>query len=325
MWRHLWPGEPERPVGAITNGVHTPSWVGPEMRNLYSQFLDPNWEDHLVHADFWKRIHEVPDEEVWAVHRAQKERLVRFVRERVRQQAARHGFAPDELRQIEGLLDPHALTIGFARRFATYKRAVLILANVDRLRALLSDSERPVQLLFAGKAHPADRDGQESIRRLVVLTQGEFRGKIVFLEDYDIEIARMLVQGCDVWLNTPRRPHEASGTSGQKVPINGGVNASILDGWWAEGYRGDNGWAIGDSQSEEDQGLQDMRDAESMYSIFEEQVVPRFFERDDKGLPRPWIATMKSSIESVTAPFSAHRMVGEYVSRVYLPAASRRE
>jgi glycogen phosphorylase len=325
MWRHLFPGSPEHPVGAITNGVHTPSWVGPEMRGLYGHHLDHDWEDHLFDPEFWKGIGAVPDEDLWAAHRAQKERLVRFVRERVRTQAARNGLAPDELREIEGLLDPHALTIGFARRFATYKRAVLILSDMARLRALLQDEERPVQFLFAGKAHPADRDGQESIRRLVVLTQGEFRGKVVFLEDYDIEMGRMLVQGCDVWLNTPRRPHEASGTSGQKVPTNGGVNVSILDGWWVEGYRGDNGWAIGDGNVEADIAAQDARDAESLYRVLEEEVVPRFYARDEKDLPRQWIETMKSSIESVVAPFSAHRMVRDYVMSCYLPAAARRE
>ena len=326
MWRHLWPGEPAEPVGAVTNGVHTPSWLGPEMRALYVSALGPDWEAHLLDPEPWKKIHEVPDEDLWAAHRGQKERLVRFVRERVRQQSARHGFSPDELRQIEGLLDPHALTIGFARRFATYKRAVLILSDMERLRALLSDAARPLQFLFAGKAHPADREGQEAIRRLVVLTQGEFRGKIVFLEDYDIEMGRMLVQGCDVWLNTPRRPHEASGTSGEKVPINGGVNVSILDGWWVEGYRGDNGWAIGDGEVDQgDSQAQDAKDAESLYRVLETEVVPRFFDRDPKGLPRPWIATMKNSIESVVAPFSAHRMVRDYVIGSYLPAAARRE
>jgi starch phosphorylase len=325
MWRHLWPGAPESPVAAITNGVHTPSWVGPEMRSLYSQHLHRDWEDHLIDPEFWKGIKAVPDEELWAAHRAQKERLVRFVRERVRLQTARHGFSPDELRQIEGLLDPHALTIGFARRFATYKRAVLLLSDMARLRALLLDPERPVQLLFAGKAHPADRDGQESIRRLVVLTQGEFRGKLVFLEDYDIEMGRMLVQGCDVWLNTPRRPHEASGTSGQKVPTNGGINVSILDGWWVEGFRGDNGWAIGDGQVEPDIALQDARDAESLYRVLEEEVVPRFYDRDEKDLPRQWLATMKNSIESVVAPFSAHRMVRDYVMDCYRSAVAPRE
>ena len=324
MWRHLWPDGPEEPVGAITNGVHTESWVGPEMRAFYAQHLDPRWEEQLLEPEFWQGVLAVPDAELWSAHRAQKERLVRFVRERVRVQSARHGLSPDELRQLEGLLDPHALTIGFARRFATYKRAFLILSDLDRLRALLSDPERPVQLLFAGKAHPADRDGQEVIRRLVVLTQGEFKGKLVFLEDYDIEIGRMLVQGCDVWLNTPRRPQEASGTSGQKSPINGGVNVSILDGWWAEGHRGDNGWAIGNVRIDPDVAAQDREDADSLYRIMEAELVPRYFARGENGLPQAWIATMKASIASVVPAFSAHRMVRDYALECYLPASARR-
>ena len=324
MWRHLWPGSPESPVGAITNGVHTQTWVGPEMRALYARHLDPAWEEHLVEAEFWARIRAVPDDELWAAHRAQKERLIRFVRERVRSQGARHGLAPDELRMVEGLLDPHALTIGFARRFATYKRAVLILTDIERMRAIVSDPDRPVQIVFAGKAHPADRAGQEVIRRLFLLTQAEFRGKVVFLEDYDIELGRMLVQGCDVWLNTPRRPQEASGTSGQKSPINGGVNVSIPDGWWAEGYRGDNGWTFGDEKVNPDPEAQDRDDAARLYAILEAEVVPRFFDRDEQGLPRRWIETMKASIESVVPQFSAQRMVRDYVEQAYLPAASRR-
>jgi starch phosphorylase len=324
MWRHLWPGSPERPIGAITNGVHTESWVGPEMRALYAHHLDKDWEAHLLDPEFWRKIQQVPDSELWAAHRAQKERLVRFVRERVRQQSARHGLSPDELREIEGLLDPQALTIGFARRFATYKRAVLILSDLDRMRRLVSDPARPVQLIFAGKAHPADRDGQEVIRRLVLLTQGEFRGKLVFLEDYDIEMARMLVQGCDVWLNTPRRPHEASGTSGQKAPVNAGINVSILDGWWVEGFRGDNGWALGSGQVDPDTAAQDTADALELYRVVEDEVVPRFFGREDGGLPRPWIQTMKNSIEFVVPTFSAHRMVRDYVVQSYIPAAARR-
>ncbi len=324
MWRHLFEGTPDTPVSAITNGVHTESWVGPEMRAFYAQNLDPHWEQHLLEAEFWTRIREVPDAGLWAAHRSQKERLIRFVRERVRQQSARHGLSPDELRMVEALLDPHALTIGFARRFATYKRAFLILSDLDRLRALVADPARPVQLVFAGKAHPADREGQEVVRRLVVLTKGEFQGKLVFLEDYDIEIGRALVQGCDVWLNTPRRPQEASGTSGQKVPINGGVNVSILDGWWAEGFRGDNGWAIGDGKVDADTAVQDRSDAESLYRILSEEVIPRFFARDESGLPRLWIQTMKASIESVVAPFSATRMVRDYLRESYLPASGRK-
>ena len=249
---------------------------------------------------------------------------MRFVRERERVQSARHGLSPDELRQVEALLDPHALTIGFARRFATYKRAFLIMSDLDRLRAIVSDPARPVQFIFAGKAHPADREGQEVVRRLFSLTHGEFRGKLVFLEDYDIEMARALVQGCDVWLNTPRRPQEASGTSGQKVPVNGGVNLSILDGWWAEGYRGDNGWAIGDGQIDPDTSAQDRADAESLYQLLAEDVVPRFFARGGSGLPGEWLKTMKASIESVLAPFSALRMVRDYAVDAYLPAAESR-
>jgi starch phosphorylase len=324
MWRHLWPSSPESPVGAITNGVHTETWIGPEMRSLYTQHLDPAWEDHLLDPEFWARIRAVPDEELWAAHRSQKERLIRFVRERVRLQGARHGLSPDELRNVEGLLDPHALTIGFARRFATYKRAVLVLTDLERLHRILSDPAHPVQIVFAGKAHPADRAGQDLIRRLFLLTQGELRGKVVFLEDYDIEMGRMLVQGCDVWLNTPRRPQEASGTSGQKCPINGGINVSIPDGWWAEGYRRDNGWAIGNGADSPDTEVQDREDADRLYTILEKEVVPRFFDRDAEGIPRAWIATMKASIESVVPRFSAHRMVRDYVETMYLPAAARR-
>jgi starch phosphorylase len=324
MWRHLFPDAPESPISSITNGVHTESWVGPEMRALYAQHLDPAWEQHLLQPEFWTGIRAVPDQELWAAHRSQKERLIRFVRERVRQQSARHGMSPDELREVEGLLNPHALTIGFARRFATYKRAVLLISDLDRVRALLGDSERPVQILFAGKAHPADRAGQDVIRRLFLLTQGEFRGRILFLEDYDIEMARMLVQGCDVWLNTPRRPQEASGTSGQKAPVNGGVNVSILDGWWVEGYRGDNGWAIGDIVAPADPEQQDAEDSASLYRVLEDEVVPRFFDHDESGLPRRWIETMKASIESVLPRFSAHRMVRDYLEETYVPAANRR-
>jgi starch phosphorylase len=321
MWRHLWPEATESPVSHITNGVHTETWVGPEMRALYGNHLGPAFQEHLLEPEFWTRIREVPDAELWAAHRSQKERLIRYVRERVRLQTARHGASPDELRTVEGLLDPHALTIGFARRFATYKRAVLILSDLDRFRALLTNPARPVQLVFAGKAHPADRAGQDLIRRLFLLTQGEFRGKLVFLEDYDIEMGRMLVQGCDVWLNTPRRPQEASGTSGQKSPINGGINVSILDGWWIEGFRGDNGWAFGSSAEATE--AQDLEDASALYNLLEEEVIPLFFERDESGLPKRWIQVMKASIESVVPHFAAHRMVRDYVEKVYLPAAAR--
>jgi len=321
MWRHLFDGGPEQPIGYVTNGVHTGSWVGPEMREFYTQYLGADWEKNLLNPGYWKRVGDAPDAALWAAHRAQKERLVRFVRERTRHQAARHGLSPDELRTVESLLDPQALTIGFARRFATYKRAFLVMSDLERLRAIVSDPARPVQFLFAGKAHPADREGQEVVRRLFALTHGEFRGKLVFLEDYDIEVGRALVQGCDIWLNTPRKPQEASGTSGQKVPVNGGVNVSVLDGWWAEGFRGDNGWAIGDGETNPDTAAQDRADADALYGVLLEQAIPRFFARDPGGLPAEWIRTMKASIESVVAPFSAQRMVRDYVVECYLKAA----
>jgi starch phosphorylase len=292
------------------------------MRSLYTHHLDPAWEDHLLDPGFWARIRAVPDEELWEAHRSQKERLIRFVRERLRLRAARHGLPPDEVRLIEGLLDHHALTIGFARQFATYKRPTLVLSDLNRLRRLLSDPARPVQILFAGKAHPADREGQDLIRRLFLLTEGEFHGRLVFLEDYDIEMARMLVQGCDVWLNTPRRPQEASGTSGQKSPINGGINLSVLDGWWVDGYRGDNGWAIGDGTVEASVEAQDQKDGDSLYRLLEDEVVPRFFEHGKDGLPHRWIETMKASIESIVPRFSAHRMVRDYALEAYLPVAA---
>jgi len=323
MWRHLWPDPPEAPVSYVTNGVHTESWIGPEMRSLYVHHLDPAWEQRLLDGDMWARVEAIPDADLWAAHRSQKERLIRFVRERVRSQGARHGLSPDELRGVEGLLDPRALTIGFARRFATYKRAVLVLSDPERLRSLLFAEGRPVQILFAGKAHPADRQGQDFIRQLFLLAQGEFRGKLVFIEDYDMEVARMMVQGCDVWLNTPRRPQEASGTSGQKCPINGGINLSILDGWWAEAYAADNGWAIGKEKASEVED-EDREDAASLYHLLEEEVVPLFFDRAEDGLRRRWIQVMKNSIVSVVPQFSAHRMVRDYVENVYLPAAGRR-
>ncbi len=321
MWRHLWPGAPEDPVASVTNGVHTESWVGAEFRALYTHRLGPAWPEHLFDPEFWTRIRGVEAAELWAAHRAQKERLIRFVRERIRQQWARHGHGPDELRGVESLLDHSALTIGFARRFATYKRAVLLLSDLERVKAMLSEPARPVQLVFAGKAHPADRAGQDMIRRLFLLTQGDLRGKLVFLEDYDMELGRMLVQGCDLWLNTPRRPQEASGTSGQKAPINGVVNLSVPDGWWAEGFRGDNGWSIGGISDPTDPEAQDRDDAAALYATLEDEVIPRFFERDAEGLPRRWIETMKASIESVVPNFSAHRMVRDYVERFYVPAA----
>ncbi len=326
MWRHLFPdrGDNEPPIRAITNGVHARTWLGQETQALLRSRFDAQWETMLLSDDSWDRIFEIPDDELWASHRAQKERLGRFARSRLREQHARHGASPDELRTLGALFDPSALTIGFARRFATYKRAKLVFSDEARLRNLLADQDRPVQMLFAGKAHPADRPGQELIQHIFELSRNAgFAGKVFFLENYDMRMGRMLVQGVDVWLNTPRRPLEASGTSGQKVAMNGGLNFSISDGWWPEGWNGDNGWVIGSDQSEPDDDRQDAADAGSLYEILESSIVPLYYERDDQGLPRRWIRMMKASIASLTSRFSASRMVKDYVENAYLPAARR--
>lgn len=342
MWRHLWPKEAEAPIFAITNGVHTETWIGPEMRTYLARELDADWGSLLLDPAAWDRLRQASDEGLLSARRAQKERLVRYVRERVRKQSAREGYGPADLRRLETLLDPAALTIGFARRFATYKRAVLLLRDPERAKALLLDPLRPVQLIFAGKAHPADRAGQEYIRQLAALSRGELAGRIVFLEDYDIAMARMLVQGVDVWLNTPRKPLEASGTSGQKAAINGALNLSIADGWWAEGFSGDNGFVIdggeattvASSESGEDasegtapldagrlEELQDDLDAQALYRELETRVIPYFYGGPTPGASAEWIRMMKESVATIAPRFSARRMVRDYAVRVYGPAA----
>lgn len=341
MWRHLWPkGEPS-PIFAVTNGVHTETWIGPEMRAYLARELDADWASLLLDPEAWKKLFQASDEGLLVARRAQKQRLIRFVRERALKQAAREGSGPSDLRRLETLLDPAALTIGFARRFATYKRAVLLLQDIERARALLMNPARPIQLIFAGKAHPADREGQEYIRKLTVLSRGEFSGKVVFLEDYDIAMGRMLVQGVDVWLNTPRKPLEASGTSGQKAAINGALNLSIADGWWAEGFSGENGFTIeggepalpaNETNGSEDpasaalaqvrrEEAQDQLDALALYRELETRVVPYFFEGGSPGASPEWLRMMKASIASIAPRFSARRMVRDYLVKVYGPAS----
>ncbi len=265
---------------------------------------------------------EIPDEELWEAHQAQKERLLRFTRSRLREQYARHGRPPGELRQVADLFRADALTIGFARRFATYKRAGLLFSDLHRLRQLLGHAERPVQVFLAGKAHPADRPGQELIQHIFQLSQeADLKGRVVFLENYDMRVARMMVPGCDVWLNTPRRPLEASGTSGQKAAINGVLNLSVLDGWWPEGCDGENGWAIGTEEPPAEEWQQDQEDALALYRKLEEEVVPAYYERDAGGLPRGWIARMRRSIVTIGARFSSSRMVRDYAEKAYMPLA----
>lgn len=328
MWKHLFEGragfDAEQPIRAITNGVHARTWLGQEMQALLRRRLDEDWESMLLDAKGWEGVHEISDKELWHAHGTQKERLGRFSRSRLREQFARFGASPDELRAVDAIFNPEALTIGFARRFATYKRASLVFSDLERLERLLCSTDRPVQMIFAGKAHPADRPGQELIQRIYEMSRSDkFGGRVIFLENYDMRMGRMLVQGVDVWLNTPRRPMEASGTSGQKVAMNGSLNFSISDGWWPEGWNGDNGWVIGTEKHYDDEGQQDADDVESLYETLETVIVPTFYDRDDEGLPRRWIRLMKEATSTLTHQFSASRMVRDYVEEGYLPALER--
>jgi starch phosphorylase len=321
MWRHLFPGagSDDRPIHSITNGVHTLTWLGMQMLDLFNRRLGPAWAEGLWREEGWDLIHQIPEEALWSAHMAQKERLARFARISLRFQFARHGRSPDELRELDGWFDPTALTIGFARRFATYKRAHLLFSDLGRLRALLANPQRPMQIFLAGKAHPADRPGQELIQHIFQLSQSpDLRGKVFFLEGYDMRVARALLRGVDLWLNTPRRPQEASGTSGMKAALNGALNLSVLDGWWPEAYDGKNGWVIGnDGDYHGDEGAQDRDDAGSLYATLEQQILPAYYERDARGLPMEWIRMMKDSIATIMSRFSAQRMVKEYADRAY--------
>ncbi len=321
MWRHLRPDLPtgERAVHGITNGVHIPTWIGLEMRTLLIEHLGPGWLDKLFEPAGWDAILKIPNVSIWEAHNAQKARLTRFARARLRRQYARHGRPPSELRAVAKTLDPDILTVGFARRFATYKRAGLLFSDLHRLRSLVNHPKRPMQVLLAGKAHPADRPGQELIQHIFKLSQeAGLKGRVVYLEDYDMRIGRMMVQGCDVWLNTPRRPLEASGTSGQKAAINGSLNCSVLDGWWPEAFDGTNGWTIGDESPPVDTWRQDESDAHSLYQTLEETVAPSFYA-DRNGAPETWVEMMKRSIVTVGTGFGADRMVRDYTEQAYMP------
>lgn len=321
-WRHLFPElEPERPlIHAITNGVHPQTWLGPEMRRVLVDRVGPELLTGVATEEAWRRVEELADQELWAAHVAQKERLGRFVRSRVLKHYARHGDSPQQLLAASRTFDPERLTIGFARRFATYKRAGLLFSDVHRLRSLLLSVEHPVQIILAGKAHPADQPGQEVIQHIVQLSkERDLQDSIFFLPDYDMRVGQMLVQGVDLWLNTPRRPHEASGTSGQKAGMNGVLNCSILDGWWPEAYDGRNGWAFGGIEPESEDWQRDQEDAQALYQVLEDEVVPTFYERNGDDLPLAWIARMKHSIATVGSGFSSHRMVRDYVEQAYLP------
>jgi starch phosphorylase len=322
MWQSVWREVPleEIPISHVTNGIHTRSWLCSEIARLYDRYLGPRWYEEPTNKTLWDRLELIPDAELWRSHERMRERLVGFVRSRLREQLHRRGANRAWIKAAGQILDPEALTIGFARRFATYKRAALILRDPARLAKILNDPERPVQLIFAGKAHPNDTPGKEIIRQLVHLAQTEgFRHRIVFVEDYNIEVARYMVQGVDIWLNTPRRPLEASGTSGMKVPPNGGINLSILDGWWCEGYAQDNGWAIGAGEDYDDQEYQDEVESTALYDLLENEIVPTYYDRSNDDVPHEWTRIMKNSMRTVNAEFNTHRQVEEYTQRFYMP------
>jgi glycogen phosphorylase len=324
MWHFLWPDLPvaETPIGHITNGVHTKTWLAPELETLYNRYLAANWQEEVDDPAIWAAVATIPDHELWAVHQARKEQLITFVRQRLQTQLRRHGEGPRRLAAAAQALNPHALTLGFARRFATYKRATLIFRDLERLKRLLNDPQRPVQIIFSGKAHPADEPGKALIAEIYRLSQQpDFAGKIVFVENYDMNIARHLVAGVDVWLNNPRRPHEASGTSGQKAALSGIPNFSVLDGWWVEGYDGENGWSIGEEREYKDEATQDEADVFDLYQTLEQEIIPLFFERDADGVPHGWVTRMKASICTCAPVFSMQRMVKEYTNNYYLPSA----
>jgi starch phosphorylase len=303
-----------------------PSWLSTDMEGLLIRYLGTRWQETSTDPAAWKRVSSIPDAELWRTHRRCRERLVDFSRKRLGEQLSQVGATPKEVSVAAEVLDPDALTIGFARRFATYKRGTLLLRDLKRLARILNDPVRPVQILFAGKAHPADHQGKELIRQIIHLScREEFRHKVVFLEDYDMAVARHLVQGVDVWLNTPRRPLEASGTSGMKVAFNGGLNMSILDGWWCEGFRGNNGWAIGRGEVYDDLEYQNEVESRALFDLLEKEVVPLFYDRGADGIPRGWVATMKASLQSLCPVFSTDRMVKEYAQRFYLPAFQQHE
>ncbi|TVR23288.1 MAG: glycosyltransferase family 1 protein [Anaerolineaceae bacterium] len=328
MWHWVYPELPENeiPIQAITNGIHMMSWVSGDMQSLFDRYLNPAWRTDESNPEIWKDVEEIPPAELWRTHERRRERLVAFTRERLRDQFVRRGLSQMEIEGADEVLNPDTLTIGFARRFATYKRATLLMRDLDRLDRLLNDPERPVQIIFAGKAHPHDEGGKALIKEIVHVSRlPQFRNRIVFLENYDMLIGRYMVQGVDIWLNNPRRPKEASGTSGMKVIYNGGLNCSILDGWWAEAYSPDVGWAIGNGEEYEEDNWahQDAIEAEALYNVLEQDIVPTFYGRSRDGLPREWINKVKASMQKLAPFFNTRRMVQQYAEDYYLPMHER--
>ncbi len=329
MWSVLYPDRPveQVPIGYITNGIHASTWIAPLMADLYAQHLDPNWAAQMNEKQMWAKVDEIPDQELWWRHQRLKEQLIAYTRLQVQRAKANRGEAAASIEATEQLLDSNILTIGFARRFSTYKRGDLIIHDSERARAIFSNPQRPVQIIFAGKAHPADDKSKRIIQRLIEWSQAaDLHNRVVFIEDYDMHIAEKLVQGVDVWLNNPLRRQEASGTSGQKVGLNGGINCSVLDGWWYEAYQtgpnGSCGWAIAEDNHNDDPQVQTQRDAEALYQLLESEIIPCYYDQDEAGIPHRWIGMMKASIKTIAPYFNTDRMVAEYVTQMYFPKAT---
>ena len=317
VWPEIAPNE--SPITYVTNGIHTCTWLAPTLKQLYNKYLTPYWQDKIYLNETWEKINNIPDEELWKEHTLRKERLFKLVNENVTNRLRNSGMHYDQIREITSKLNPNALTIGFARRFATYKRATLIFKDLERITQILNDESRPVQLIFAGKAHPKDIEGQNLIKRIHEISMmPQFKGKIFLLEGYNMEISRHLISGVDVWLNNPRRPMEASGTSGEKASVNGVVNFSILDGWWAEGYNQKNGWAIGTNAEYYSYEEQDIADSESIYNILENKIIPAYYNKEN-GISKEWLKLMKNSIISTGGNYSTARMLVDYTNKLYMP------
>ena len=325
LWKNVWKDVPENevPITSITNGVHIKTWAAGEFHDLYAKYLGSDWEDQLSNSDYWRGVIDIPDEVLWNLHQLLKQRSIEFLRERIHRQRLRNGEAPEEVRHANRLLNSEVLTIGFARRFATYKRGTLLFRDLERLAKLVTNRERPVQFVFAGKSHPADDGGKKLIQEVYKYSRDpRFQGRIVFVEDYDTNVGRRLYQGVDLWLNNPLRPLEASGTSGMKLPPNGGLNLSVLDGWWLESWNGKNGWAIGADITGGPEELQDEVDIQSLFHVLENQIIPLYYAKPDGVLPLAWIQLMRESMRTVVPVFNTHRMVSEYNERLYEPAAA---
>jgi len=328
MWSSGYPNVPfnEIPIGYITNGVHIRSHISRQMEDLFLKYIGEKWIENPANQKLWERIDKVPDEELWRIHEDARSRLVSFARRRLIKQAKARGGSQSEIEAAAEVLDPQAMTIGFARRFATYKRATLLFKDIDRLIDLISDKTKPVQFIFSGKAHPRDDEGKKLIQEIAQMAKEEqFRKRIVFIENYDLNVASYLVEGCDIWLNNPRRPLEASGTSGMKVIANGGLNLSVLDGWWVEGFDPELGWKIGNGEEYLDPDYQDEVEARQLYHMLETQIIPQFYKRGEDDVPRQWVAKIKTSMKSLGPFFNTHRMVQEYLNQYYMPAIEKRK